>query len=130
MAPFSICVRSTDKKLEFYPVFIRLSHNQRTVYLTTSFTVTRSKLKGTEIKDHFIIQQLSTQITEYMDKLKRINHPAMTVWEIKKYLLTVSEISFTDFAKQIIKSYSLKGKDINIRPVFPLAPNTVIFMSL
>ena len=60
MAPFSICVRSTDKKLEFYPVFIRLSHNQRTVYLTTSFTVTRSKLKETEIKDHFIIQQLST----------------------------------------------------------------------
>lgn len=112
MATLKICVQKqrTDGT---WPVYIRVTHKSRHGYIKTDKHVWGKGInpKTKEIKDAFVIQQLSINVVDYMERLNKRNISNWTLEEIIAFLKSGDEeISFSDYCRKYIHSMQDAGQ--------------------
>lgn len=90
------------------PVYIRVTHNRKIAYISTSQLCHKSNLKNNEIDDFTILANCYTKIKEFSDRLNNYDISNWTVREVIKFLTSDTEdICFTNFTdKYINKMYN------------------------
>lgn len=101
MATLKICVQK-QRNDGFYPVYIRITHRRATSYLKTDKMVNAKGISKTkEIKDPYIVKQLSQTIIEYMDQLNRRDIRNWSANEVRDFLVSGDDdISFSAYARK------------------------------
>lgn len=103
MATFKACV--TYRKADgTYAVYIRVCQLKKVTYIKTSFLVDdRGLTKKKEIKDNYVLEQVTSQINEYRRLLNTQNTTNWDVDRVVQFLKNGScELSFTKFAEDYI----------------------------
>lgn len=116
MATFKACVRN-QRKDGFFPVYIRIVHQTVPEYIKTDKMVDSKGLTKTkEIKDPFVLKYCADRITDYVDRLNRVDIGTWTVKEVKEYLLSGdTDISFSDYARKYHDEMIDAGQKRNAR---------------
>lgn len=116
MATFKACVR-TQRKDGYYPVYIRIVHRTAPDYIKTDKMVDGKGLtKSKDIKDPFVIKYCADRITEYVERLNRVDISSWTVKEVKEYLLSgEQDICFSDYARMHCDRMVDSGQERNAR---------------
>ncbi|WP_305384596.1 hypothetical protein [uncultured Duncaniella sp.] len=117
MATLKICVQKqrTDGT---WPVYIRVTHKSRHGYIKTDKKVWGKGInpKTKEIKAPFVIQQLSINVVDYMERLNKRNISSWTLKEVIAFLKSGDEeISFSDYCRKYIHSMQDAGQVRNAR---------------
>lgn len=100
MATLKICVQK-QRSDGFYPVYIRITHQRATAYIKTDKMVNAKGIsKAKDIKDPYVVQQLTQSIVDYMERLNRKDIRNWSVNEVRDFLLSGDEdISFSEYAR-------------------------------
>lgn len=100
MATLKICVQK-KRRDGFYPVYIRVTHNRSLAYIKTSKMVTDKGIsKSHEVTDPYVVQMLSKNVVDYMDRLNRVEIASWSAKEVAEYLMRGDDdISFSDYAR-------------------------------
>ena len=117
MANFKICVQK-QKKDGTWPVYIRVTHKGKLNYIKTDKFVWGKGInpKTKEIKDPFVIQQVSITVVDYMERLNKRKISDWTLEEVIAFLKTGDEdISFSDYCRKYIRSMQDAGQVRNAR---------------
>lgn len=108
MATFKIVVQH-QRSDGLYQVYIRLTHNRKSVYLKTDKMVTsKGVIKGThEVRDPFVLNALDWQIGKWIISLNQKNIMSWSVSQVRDFLLSDAEdVCYSDFARDYILSLS------------------------
>lgn len=116
MATFKACIRK-QRKDGYYPVYIRIVHHTAPDYIKTDKMVDNKGLTKTmEIKDPFVLKFCTDKITQYIERLNRIDISTWSVKEIKEYLISGDiDISFSDYARKHYAKMFNAGQERNAR---------------
>lgn len=101
MATLKICVQK-QRKDGYYPVYIRVTHCRKIVFMKTDKVVSKKGLtRSGEVKDPFVLEILNRTVVDYMNRLNKVNVENWTVDEVVNFLRTGDEeISFSDYARK------------------------------
>ena len=102
MATFKIAVQK-QRTDGYWPVYIRITHHRIPYFMKTDKMVDNKGLvKSTkEIKDPFVKKELDILITEYIDRLNKVDISTWTVHEVVQFLKEgTSDVCFSDYARQ------------------------------
>lgn len=122
MATFKICVFEHQKRQDVkYPVSIRVGWNRSYSYIKTEFYVTEKQInkKTFELKDVFIINELSQRIVKYEElKAKKLGQKInlYTAKELAEWLKQESQpgtdnsINFIAFSRAYIEKLKIQGR--------------------
>ena len=87
-----------------YIVYIRVVQNRQSSFIRTSWMVNDKGVKGKEVTDPFVMQQVSNLISSYYSMLNKIDSSSWTASEVVAYLTTSTEdMSFSDYARNHIE---------------------------
>ena len=87
----------TKLKTGMYIVYIRVVQNRQSSFIRTSWMVNDKGVKGKEVTDPFVMQQVSNLISSYYSMLNKIDSSSWTASEVVAYLTTSTEdMSFSD----------------------------------
>lgn len=117
MATLKICVQK-QRSDGTWPVYIRVTHKGRHGYIRTDKKVWGKGInpKTKEIKDPFVIQQVSISLVDYMERLNKRNVANWTLEEVIEFLKSGNEeISFSDYCRKFICSMQDAGQVRNAR---------------
>lgn len=101
MATFKITVQK-QRTDGFWPVYIRVTHHRDSGFIKTDKMVdSRGIAKSTkEVKDPFVRKFCDVLITDYIDRLNKIDYSKWNVQEVIKFLKEGDEdISFSKYAR-------------------------------
>lgn len=120
MATFKACIRN-KRSDGFYPVYIRIAHNDSIQYINTGRIVNDKGLravydekgkKQTEISDPRVLKYCIDLINTYAGKLNNINTRVMDCKTLTEYLKGSDEnISFTSFSEEFINKMKNEGRE-------------------
>jgi integrase len=99
----------------FYPVYIRVTQNQKSSFFQTGKVVDKNGLtsKG-EIKDPYVLEYTSRCIREYYEKLNMVDSSIWTVGQVVEYIQSKDEgLSFSEYARRHYTKLLLDGKESN-----------------
>lgn len=87
MATLKICVQK-QRSDGTWPVYIRVTHKSRHGYIKTDKHVWGKGInpKTKEIKDAYVIQQLSITVVDYMERLNKRNTSGWSMEEVMSCL--------------------------------------------
>lgn len=116
MATFKTCVQK-QRVDGFWSVYIRVTHQRKTLFIKTDKVVNNKGLTKTkEVKDPFVVQFCTLRITDYVERLNKVD---IEHWEIQKvidYLLSGDEdICFSDYARKHHARMFNAGQERNAR---------------
>jgi len=117
MASLKICVQK-QKKDGTWPVYIRVTHRGKVGYIKTDKLVWGKGInpKTKEIKDPYVIQQLSITVVDCMERLNKRNTAGWSMEEVMSFLRTGDEeISFSDFCREYIRGMQDAGQVRNAK---------------
>lgn len=112
MATFKAVVKR-PRSDGFYPVYIRVTHNRKSLYIKTDKMLTKHELtSGDEITDPFVLQFCTQKILEYQERLNRHDISQWTGAQIVEFLTTPDEIvSFSEYARKHINRLIDNGQE-------------------
>lgn len=111
MATFEPCIRSL-KADGYAKVYIRMIHNKKPAYISTSYVVSGKQISGNKIKDFFVITEIAPVIKRYIEKLNKCDTENWTVQEVLEFLKKDGEeISFTDFYNRFVNKMINDGRE-------------------
>ena len=116
MATLKICIRKNLKrKSGLYPVYISVNHHTKVGYIRTEKVVNDNGLnKNGEVKDPYVVSELSKKIVEYYDRLNRKDINSWTTRDIIDFLLSEDEdLCFSDYARKHIDRMIDRGQERN-----------------
>ncbi len=108
MATFKIVVQH-QRSDGFYQVYIRMTHNRRSLYIKTSKMVGQKGIvKGShDVKDSFVLNSLNQIIEEWMFKLNKLDIRSWSAEQVRDYLeQNDADVCFSDFAREYIGELS------------------------
>lgn len=116
MATINICVQK-QRKDGFWPVYIRITHNGRNVYVKTDKVVNDKGLtKSREVKDPYVLQSLNRRVVEWIERLNKVDIETWTVHQVHEYLKSgEADICFSDFARKHNAEMINNGMERNAR---------------
>lgn len=86
-----------------WPVYIRVTHNRKTLYIKTTKIVDNKGLNknSKEVKDPFVRKLLDVDITRYVEILNKVDTSTWTVQEVVDYIEKgTTDICFSEYARQ------------------------------
>ena len=100
MSTLKICVQKRRKD-GFWPVYIRVTHRGKQAFIKTQKMVSDKGLSKTkQVKDPFVVAELSQVIVDYMDRLNRQDTSMWDVKQVVEFLTTGdSDVSFSEYAR-------------------------------
>ena len=102
----------TKLKTGMYIVYIRVVQNRQSSFIRTSWMVNDKGVKGKEVTDPFVMQQVSNLISSYYSMLNKIDSSSWTASEVVAYLTTSTEdMSFSDYARNHIEKLIRRGQE-------------------
>lgn len=116
MATLKICIRKNLKRESgLYPVYISVNHHTKVGYIRTEKVVNDNGLnKNGEVKDPYVVSELSKKIVEYYDRLNRKDISSWTTRDIIDFLLSEDEeLCFSDYARKHIDRMIDRGQERN-----------------
>ncbi len=116
MATFKTCVQK-QRSDGFWPVYIRVTHQRKTLYIKTDKMVNNKGLsKNKEIKDPFVVQYCTTRITDYVERLNKVDTEHWDVQRVVEFLASGDEdICFSDYARKHYARMFNAGQERNAR---------------
>lgn len=101
MATFKTCIQK-QRADGFWPVYIRVTHQRKTFFIKTDKMVSSKGLtKAKEVKDPFVMQFYILQITDYVERLNKIDIRNWSVQDVAEYLISgEADICFSDYARK------------------------------
>ena len=108
MATFKIVVQH-QRSDGFYQVYIRMTHNRRSLYIKTNKMVGQKGIvKGShDVKDSFVLNPLNQIIEEWMFKLNKLDIRSWSAEQVRDYLeQNDADVCFSDFAREYIDELS------------------------
>ena len=117
MATFKIVVQK-QRTDGYWPVYIRVVHNRKPFFIKTDKMVdSKGLVKSTrEIKDPFVKKSCDMLITDYIDRLNKVDTSTWTVQEVVKFLKEgTSDLCFSDYARQYQSEMIKNGHARNAR---------------
>lgn len=117
MATFKITVQK-QRTDGYWPVYIRVIHHRGCAFIRTDKMVDgRGLVKSTkEIKDPFVRKACDIQITDYIDRLNKVDISTWSVDEVVRFLKEgTSDICFSDYARQYQSKMIQEGHARNAR---------------
>ena len=119
MATFkAVVMRHQKRRDDKYPISIRLTHNKKSVYISTGLYVSSKQinLRTFEIKDQFIIERTNNTIREYeryLLSLSTIELASRTADSLKANLVSLSDkIDFFVFCDGLISNNKVKYQNL------------------
>ena len=114
MATFKTCVQK-QRVDGFYPVYIRVTHNRKQGYITTTTVVEKKSVSKTnEVRDVAVLSYCDNLIKSYN---QRLNEQPIAQWTLKEVLAFLqteeSDASFSDYAKVHIARMVNEGHERN-----------------
>ena len=112
MATFKAVVKR-PRSDGFYPVYIRVTHHRKSLYIKTDKMLTKRELtSGGEITDPFVLQFCTQKILEYQERLNRHDISQWTGAQIVEFLTTPDEVvSFSEYARKHINRLIDNGQE-------------------
>ncbi|MBR6189154.1 MAG: transposase [Prevotella sp.] len=117
MATFKILVQK-QRTDGYWPVYIRVTHHRVPYFMKTDKMVdNRGLIKSTkEIKDPFVKKELDILVTDYIDRLNKVDISTWTVHEVVQFLKEGnSDVCFSDYAREYQTKMILEGHARNAR---------------
>lgn len=116
MATFKTCVQK-QRKDGFYPVYIRVTHNRKSAYIKTEKLIDSKGLSSAgDVKDTFVLKYCIDKITEYIDRLNKVDTERWTVNDVVDFIQQVDEdICFSDYARKYKFEMAKNGQERNAR---------------
>ena len=117
MTTFKITVQK-QRSDGYWPVYIRVTHHRESCFIKTGKMVNdRGLVKNTkEVKDPFVRKALDILITDYIDKLNKVESDKWCVHEVVNYLKNnTTDICFSDYARKYQSEMILEGHARNAR---------------
>lgn len=116
MATFKACVQK-QRTDGFWPVYIRVTHQRKTSFIKTDKMVNNKGLTKTkEVKDPFVAQFCNARITDYVDRLNKVDTEHWGIQKVVEYLLSGdADICFSDYARQHYAKIFNAGQERNAR---------------
>ena len=117
MATFRITVQK-QRADGYWPVYIRVIHHRECAYIKTEKMVdNKGIVKSTkEVKDPFVRKSLDNLITDYIDRLNKVDIKTWTIQEVIQFLKNgTSDVCFSDFARQYQAKMIREGHARNAR---------------
>lgn len=117
MATFKISVQK-QRTDGLWPVYIRVTHNRKSAFIKTSKMVDNKGLvKSTkEIKDPFVRKHCDIIITDYLERLNKVDITFWGVHDIVRFLEEgTSDICFSDYARRYKDDLYNNGQQRNAK---------------
>ena len=116
MATFKTCVQK-QRKDGFYQVYIRVTHLKKSMYIKTDKFVNSKGLDATgNIKDTFVLKYCINKISDFVERLNKMDITNWTVHDIVSYLDTADEdICFSEYARKYKFEMARRGQKRNAR---------------
>lgn len=116
MATFKTCVQK-QRKDGFYPVYIRITHNRKSAYIKTDKQIDSKGLnKAGDVKDNFVLKYCLDKITDYTERLNKVDIGMWSVGDVVSFLQKVDEdICFSDYARRYKFEMAKNGQARNAR---------------
>lgn len=117
MITFKIVVQK-QRTDGYWPVYIRVTHDRRSSYIKTNKIVNAKGLvKNTkEVKDPFVRKECDILITDYIEKLNKVNTSNWTIEEIIQFLKkNTTDICFSEYARKYQAEMIANGHARNAR---------------
>lgn len=117
MATFKITLQK-QRTDGYWPVYIRVIHQRQIAYIKTDKMVdNKGIVKSTkEIKDPFVRKSLDIIITDYIDRLNKVDSSTWSVQEVVQFLKDgTSDLCFSDYARQYQTKMLQEGHARNAR---------------
>ena len=102
MPTFKIVVQK-QRTDGFWPVYIRVTHHRESAFMKTDKMVdNRGLVKSTkEIKDPFVRKSCDILITDYIDRLNKVDASTWSAQDVVRFLKEgTSDVCFSDYARQ------------------------------
>lgn len=114
MATFKSCVQK-QRKDGFYPVYIRVTHNRKSAYIKTDKLIDSKGLSTTgDVKDTFVLKYCIDKITEFIDRLNKVDTEKWTINDVVDFLQQIDEdICFSDYARKYKFEMAKNGQERN-----------------
>lgn len=117
MATFKITVQK-QRSDGFWPVYIRVIHHRESMFMKTDKMVDyKGIVKSTkEIKDPYVRKACDILITDYIDRLNKVDTSTWSVQEVVKFLKEgTSDVCFSDYARLYQSKMIQEGHTRNAR---------------
>lgn len=117
MATFKITVQK-QRADGYWPVYIRVIHHRESAFMKTDKMVdSKGIVKSTrDIKDPFVRKSCDILITDYIDRLNKVDTSTWTVQEVVKFLKEgTADVCFSDYAREYQKKMISEGHARNAR---------------
>lgn len=116
MATFKTCVQK-QRKDGFYQVYIRVTHLKKSMYIKTDKFVNSKGLDATgNIKDTFVLKYCINKISDFVERLNKMDITNWTVHDIVSYLDRADEdICFSEYARKYKFEMARRGQNRNAR---------------
>lgn len=116
MATFKICVRQ-QRSDGFYPVYIRITHNRKPLYLKTDKMVDKKGLsRSMDVKDTSVLSYCANLVNKYIERLNKEDISEWTVKEVVNFLEKGDDdVCFSDYARKYNLEMRKRGQERNAR---------------
>ena len=102
MATFKITVQK-QRTDGYWPVYIRVIHHRESAFMKTDKMVDNKGIVKTtkEVKDPFVRKACDLLITDYIDRLNKVDTSTWSAQDVVKFLKEgTSDVCFSDYARQ------------------------------
>ena len=117
MATFKITVQK-QRTDGYWPVYIRVIHHRDSAFMKTDKMVdSKGIVKSTkEVKDPFVRKACDLLITDYIDRLNKVDTSTWSAQDVVKFLKEgTSDVCFSDYARQYQAKMIHEGHARNAR---------------
>ncbi len=117
MATFKITVQK-QRTDGYWPVYIRVIHHRDSAFMKTDKMVdSKGIVKSTkEVKDPFVRKACDLLITDYIDRLNKVDTSTWSAQDVVKFLKEgTSDVCFSDYARQYQAKMIQEGHARNAR---------------
>lgn len=116
MATFKTVVQK-QRSDGFWTVYIRVIHNRSRQFVKTDKMVNNKGVSKTgEIKDPFVLKYCTERITEYVDRLNKVDSTNWTAKDVVAFLLSGdADMCFSDYARKHYARMFNAGQERNAR---------------
>lgn len=117
MATFKITIQK-QRTDGYWPVYIRVIHHRESAFMKTDKMVdNKGIVKSTkEVKDPFVRKACDLLITDYIDRLNKVDTGTWSAQDVVKFLKEgTSDVCFSDYARQYQAKMIQEGHARNAR---------------
>lgn len=117
MATFKITVQK-QRTDGYWPVYIRVIHHRESAFMKTDKMVDNKGIVKTtkEVKDPFVRKACDLLITDYIDRLNKVDTSTWSAQDVVKFLKEgTSDVCFSDYARQYQAKMIQEGHARNAR---------------